>query len=207
MTTRLRLDAGVEMDAQLGTTLLDAHGWVQEISELLVTWDWLRESGFARDPASLSVLLDACGRNGLYGKARNVWTALVEAPTGKETGVCLEELGSHWKEEELLTPRTLNAYVECMARCRDFDEALHVLQRVMGPSGTLGPAIKPEEEKTFRHTLAKLYTRVRRHRGNAGSRALEEWSHPLFLFVLVYPTVSTATTCLATALPSALTFN
>ncbi|KAI9226076.1 MAG: hypothetical protein DHS80DRAFT_25586 [Piptocephalis tieghemiana] len=199
MVGRLRLDPGVELDAQLGTTILNAYGWCRDVPNLLKTWDWLREIGLARDPVSLSVFLDACGRNGLYGKARYVWMTLVEGPVDqvKQENMTQEEMMGMGNEEEegeegrekeeeedeeedeiarekdLLTPRSLNAYVECLARCRDFDEALAVLQRVM--MGPLGPTMTPEEEITFRHTLFKLYSRIRRHQGEAASKPLEEW--------------------------------
>lgn len=120
--TMMKLDPLVEIDTPLLTALMDGYGRVEAYADAFEVWSELVERRSRESPdrvkelysPSINVMLDTCGHAQLLGRARKAWT-----------------WAGRWGLRE--DRRNWNAWVECLCRCGQMDEAFEtVLQMKHG---------------------------------------------------------------------------
>lgn len=116
------LDAMIEMSVPLLTALMDALSSAGAYEEAIEVWDEIvrrrqdtpPEAAVELFGPSISVALDTCGWYGNLPRARKIWA---------------------WAtRHELKTDRHYLAWVECLCRCGQLDEALDLITGMLRPS-------------------------------------------------------------------------
>jgi pentatricopeptide repeat protein len=109
--TVIKLDPSVTIDVPLLNALMNAYNRVGAFAEAFEVWDELVERRAHEKPelyaASINVALDACGYSEAHVKAHRVW---------------------RWARRNNLTvDRNWDAWIECLARLGEMDEAVETV--------------------------------------------------------------------------------
>jgi pentatricopeptide repeat protein len=117
--TMIKLDPLIEVDIPLLNALMDAYNRVGAYAEAFEVWDELVERR-PREPTStsveqyspsLNIIFDTCGHSNSLFRARKAWT-----------------WATRWRLNA--NKKNWDAYVECLCRCGEMDEAYGVVRRM-----------------------------------------------------------------------------
>lgn len=160
----IKLDHSMDPDTALFNALMNAYSHVGAFSSAFRIWDNLvagANSGLSVDEISLSIILDTCGYAGgevARARGRKIWKQYTDpsSPVG-------------------LNIKNWEAWVECLSRWGEYDEAEHVVFDLMTPA-TPGPAAQPSTYSILYKYSMRDEGRAKRLKARLIAERPEEWA-------------------------------
>jgi pentatricopeptide repeat protein len=128
--TMIKLDPLIEVDIPLLNTLMDAYNRVGAYAEAFEVWDDLVErrprelsSNLIEYSPSINIILDTCGHSSSIFRGRKAWA-----------------WASRWKLNN--NKKNYDAYVECLCRCGEVEEAYEVVRRMRNTAEIPDPTVE-----------------------------------------------------------------
>ncbi|KAL7271287.1 hypothetical protein RUND412_005970 [Rhizina undulata] len=145
---QLKLDMDIDPDTRLMNSLMNAYNYCGVYGRVLAFWDDIRRSKEGPDYASISIVLDACGRMAAgLAQAKKIW--------GELKGMKIK-----------LHQNNFVSYIEALTRHERFEDAFNVVremesERGVRPNakvlGTLHTTMIPELRTTVREWAQETY--------------------------------------------------
>ncbi|ORX90977.1 hypothetical protein K493DRAFT_54399 [Basidiobolus meristosporus CBS 931.73] len=76
MYEAIRMNPNIEPDIALYNTLMNAYNWIGDISKVLQLYDSIQAGRLTPNNATISILLDSCGRHDALYRAQVIWNRL-----------------------------------------------------------------------------------------------------------------------------------